>query len=615
MTKKVFIAVLVLFTVPLSIWPYTGQYIRFECLIPELQGETILGISSILQDKEDYMWFGTGRGLLKYDGYAFTSIPLVPSRKDSPSPVSIYPIFEDREGHLWIGTQGEGLFHFSEKTSHINQYLHDPDNPESLSDNIVLAIAEDRNGDLWIGTRYGGLNRLTRTEGTFNRIDLGTEIETVWDLFVDQTGFLWVGTDKKGLFRVNPETLKADNIRHDPSDPQSLLGNLIQTVFEDREGNFWVGIRGGGLDRMNKSTGKCQHYNYDTRTFTGNGLNSNTIMAVCEDKEGILWFGTLAGFSRYDILTDQWKNFTPKEGLSGNMVYGILEDRTGHLWLSTNQGISRFDPSDETFIPYFIHDGLQGEHFNPGSFYKAADGRMYFGGVNGYNSFNPEKIEPNPIISPIVWTGLYKNNQRVEFRQPLSSLDKLELAYKYSLITLEFALLHYANPLMNQFAYLLEGKDSGWNYLGPNNAVSFSELKTGEYTLHVKAANPDGVWNEEGLSIGIRIIPPFWKTGWFIFLAVLALTAFFYSFFRMRKQSKAVHLSFEKNLGTIFDKYKITAREQEIIRLILQGASNKDIEKKLFISNSTVRNHIYNIYQKLEVQNRLELIHMIRPSN
>ena len=896
--------ILLLLTIPLSIQPSVGRYIRFEHLIPEQQGETVLGISSILQDKMGFMWFGTGQGLLKYNGYTFTFFPLVPSKKGSSSPVPIYPLYQDSQDFFWIGTMGFGLFRFSGKNEEVIQYQHDPNNPESLSDNIVLAIQEDRNGNLWIGTRYGGLNRLDRTTGIFSRIDLGTNIETVWDVFVDQTNNVWVGTDKKGLFRLNPETLEQVNFRHDPShedislgsdsiwailedhegtvwigtnkgglnrhipeddtfvrysedssatinlddhnitalheddagkiwigtgggginifdkgtgdfvtfrhdaqdndslsddlitslyqdstgimwigtergginktpnnqvkflhykhnpqnpaslihndiraihqdrkgllwvgtagglcrvdqrdysitsyihdpenpnslayntisaigedirgkiwlatsgggldsfdpdssvffhygnirqnpnslshnqvnairfdreaadilwigtnqgldrldlksgqfrhfrhdpsDPQSLLGNLIQTVFEDREGNLWIGIRGGGLDMMNKSTGKCQHYNYDTRTFTGNGLNSNTIMAVCEDTEGILWFGTLAGFSRYDILTDQWKNYTLKEGLPGNMVFGILEDRAGQLWLSTNQGISRFDPTSETFTPFFNHDGLQGGTFNPGAFYKTPEDWMLFGGTNGYNSFDPEKIQPNPIVPPIVWTALYKHNQKVDLGRPLSSLDPLEISYKFSFITFEFALLHYANPLMNQFAYLLEGKDSGWNYLGPNNAVSFSELNTGEYTLHVKAANPDGVWNEEGLSIGIRVIPPFWKTGWFIFLVVLASSAFLYSFIRLRKQSKTAHLSFEENMGAIFEKYKITTREQEIIRLILQGASNKDIEKKLFISNSTVRNHIYNIYQKLDVRNRLELIHMIRPSN
>ena len=166
--------------------------------------------------------------------------------------------------------------------------------------------------------------------------------------------------------------------------------------------------------------------------------------------------------------------------------------------------------------------------------------------------------------------------------------------------------------MMNQFAYKLEDRDMDWNYIGPNNTISFSSLSPGEYTLRVRAANPDGVWNEEGLSIQMKIIPPFWRTPWFLLLAVIAASSLLFSYFRMRKKFKVGRVAFEKNLERIFDKSKITPREQEIIRLILKGVSNKDIEKKLFISNSTVRNHIYNIYQKLKVQNRLELINLIK---
>ncbi len=111
----------------------------------------------------------------------------------------------------------------------------------------------------------------------------------------------------------------------------------------------------------------------------------------------------------------------------------------------------------------------------------------------------------------------------------------------------------------------------------------------------------------------MKIIPPFWRTPWFLLLAVIAASSLLFSYFRMRKKFKVGRVAFEKNLEHIFDKSKITPREQEIIRLILKGVSNKDIEKKLFISNSTVRNHIYNIYQKLKVQNRLELINLIKP--
>jgi DNA-binding CsgD family transcriptional regulator len=186
------------------------------------------------------------------------------------------------------------------------------------------------------------------------------------------------------------------------------------------------------------------------------------------------------------------------------------------------------------------------------------------------------------------------------------------LPYKADFITFEFAALCYVNPAMNQFAYKLEGRDDEWLYVGPNRAISLANLSQGEYTLRVKGANPDGVWNEEGISVDIEISPPFWRTGWFvlIFLIVLSVMGFFV--LRWRRGIRSIQVDYETNLEKIFQKYKITPREQEIVHLIIEGASNKDIEKKLFISDSTVRNHIYNIYQKLDVQNRIELINFIR---
>ena len=137
--------------------------------------------------------------------------------------------------------------------------------------------------------------------------------------------------------------------------------------------------------------------------------------------------------------------------------------------------------------------------------------------------------------------------------------------------------------------------------------------QTADYDLLVSASNSEGTWSEDPTSLAVNVLPPFWRTPWFLLLAVIAASSLLFSYFRMRKKFKVGRVAFEKNLERIFDKSKITPREQEIIRLILKGVSNKDIEKKLFISNSTVRNHIYNIYQKLKVQNRLELINLIKP--
>jgi len=895
--KKLTLFLALLISAPSFALAFDGRYIRFEHLIPEINGKPIFGISSILQDREGFMWFGTGLGLTRYDGYEFTFFSPFPEQEPSSSLILVYPIFEGRQGDIWIGTNGEGLFRFVKKRERFIQYKHDPSIPHSLSGNIVLSIQEDRNGDLWIGTRYGGLCRFDRETETFYRVNLRPDVETIWDIYADREGFIWVGTHKRGLFKLdsateeivnymndphdpdslgdngvwcifedsegtiwvgtnrgglnrylpekegfmrysgdrqkpdsldrsritalaedasgkiwigtggnglrifdktsgefiaykhdpqdpdslgsdlvtsiyrdnsgimwagggginkalndqvkflhfkhnphNPLSIGHDDVRcllldsseilwvgtkeglygidekgnsiarftHDTSDTYSLSDNCVQAILEDKYGMIWLGTAGGGLERfdprtrrfthhrntpgdsnslshnqvhaihsdrqdadilwigtnyglnrlnmkasrftrflsdlsdstslssnrvsaigedssgnlwigtqsglnmMDKKTGKCVQYIYDIRSFQGDGINNNFINSVHEDKSGNLWIGTDDGINKFEKTKGEWKYYTIKEGLPGSIAYGILEDERGHLWVSTNLGLARFDPETEIFTNYGIHDGLQGNKFNPGSYLKSPDGRMFFGGVNGYNSFHPQNIKNNTFIPPVVWTAFYKHDQQIKFDQALSSLRDLDLSYKFDFITFRFAALCFAHPVMNQFAYRLEGRDDDWIYLGPNNTVSFTKLGAGEYVLHVRGANPDGIWNEEGISIHIQIIPPFWKATWFAIIVAILASAFVISWFRARKKYKAVHLAYEQSLEDVFAKYSLTQREQEIVRLILEGASNKDIEKKLFISSSTVRNHIYNIYQKLGVQNRLELINLVK---
>jgi len=236
---------------------------------------------------------------------------------------------------------------------------------------------------------------------------------------------------------------------------------------------------------------------------------------------------------------------------------------------------------------------------------------MYFGGSNGFNSFDPAEVKENPYLPPIVWTAFRRNNVESRLSRPLTDIRGLTLPYKVPLVTFEFAALAFAAPEMNTLLYRLEPRDAGWIPLDPDNTVSLSGVGAGEFTLRVKAANPDGVWNEWGVAIELRVRPPFWRTWWFGLIAVAFIASGALSAVRIRRKIKSSSVSVGEGLDAVIETYDLTAREMEILRLVLKGASNKDIEKQLFISASTVRNHIYNMYQKLGVGNRLELINRI----
>ncbi len=875
-----------------------GRFFRFERLLPENRGTAVTGISSIFQDREGFLWFGTAAGLARYDGYRFDFFSPRSGDEALPASVAVYPAIEDGGGEIWIGTHGEGLFRLDRSRRGIVRYRHDPRRSESLSGDIVLAVAEGRKGELWVGTRLNGLNRFDRKTESFHRFSLDPEALGIWDLLVDRAGQVWVATQDAGLFKINgetgdtvnyrfvldnprslgsntvwtlyedragtiwvgtsggglnsydpktdsftryvknegvpwdlarttitaiaedeagrlwigtsgdglriwdrkteeytvcrhdpqdPETLGHDHISaierdasgimwvgtvrggiskcladeikfkhfkrnrydprslsgndvralfvattghlwvglengldqidrkrnvvthfdfgagegavwdpgsvlsvledgqgdvwagtesgglirldprtgdrfirrsyrvrsdglvgnrinalsldrthpdvlwigtnaglsrfdtrsgrwrrfsHDPADPASLCGNFIRFLAEDKDGFLWVGTN-AGLNRMDKTTGRSVRYVHDIEAPPGSGLGNNVVHWILQARDGRLWIGSDGGLNRFDPARNEWRFFTTADGLPGNMVSGILEDDSGRLWLGTNRGMARFDPRTGEFTSFRIRDGIQGYLYHPGACAKAPDGEMFFGGTNGLNAFHPGAVRPNPFAPPVVWTKFSRINQDLGFRSPYVSDAGLQLNYKLGFVTLEFAALAYHAPDENRFAYKLEPSDVDWTSLGSGHAVSLSTSSAGTYRLRVKAANPDGIWNEKGLEIPIEIIPPFWRTKLFTATVVLFLISGVLIVFRMWRRLKAATAVAGANVGKVVEKYALTAREEEILRLVLEGAGNKDIEKKLFISASTVRNHIYNIYQKLGVSNRLELINLV----
>jgi DNA-binding CsgD family transcriptional regulator/streptogramin lyase len=409
---------------------------------------------------------------------------------------------------------------------------------------------------------------------------------------------------------LDTRTRRFTRYLREASDAASLSGNIITAIFEGRSGSLWVGTH-WGLNRLDRAKGKFERYVGDVSAPSGTGPNDNIINCVHEDAAGIVWIGTNSGLNRFDPEINKWSYYTAKDGLPGDVVCGILEDGSRLLWMSTNRGLAKFDPPSETFTAFGIHDGIQGNQFNIGACFKSADGRMFFGGTNGFNAFRSDEVRENRFVPPLAWTAFYRNGQELKTEALFGASPNLRLSSRFDLYAFEFASLCFVMPPLNRFAYRLEPRDEEWVHLGTENIVTLSGLKPGEYRLHVKGSNQDGVWNDTGLMIGIRLSPPFWRTSWFAALAFLFFASGAAILVRTWIKFKSAFAVVGDTVDGVIERYGLTAREQEIFRLILEGARNKDIERKLFISASTVRNHIYNIYRKFGVRNRLELINLI----
>lgn len=480
---------------------------------------------SLYQDRSGLIWVGTSNGvdLFNPETGAFLHYMKDPKDPNSLSNNAVFPIYVDRSGSTWIGTAG-GLDRWDRSTGKFVHFRHDPSNPSSLGENIVQSILEDKSGVLWFGTQNHGLDRYDRATGRFTHFrhdpsNPGSiSNDMIYALLEDHRGALWVGTYGGGLNRFDRAAGTFKAYTHNDSIPGSLGAPGVWSLHEDRSDTLWVGTYKGGLDRFNPETGTFTHFRNDPHD--PQSISNNSVLCVHEDRNGNLWLATMSGLNRLDRQTGRFQKYLEKDGLPNSYIIGILEDGEGNLWLSTVKGISRFDPRRQTFRNYDQSDGLQGDDFNQGAY--ATDtrtGEMYFGGNNGFNVFDPDKVKDNLFVPPVVFDGLTRYNTDDVKGKPIiekgiPARRQVTLSYKDNIATFEFAALSYYNSLKNQYAYKLEGYNDNWIQLGTQHTATFTNLDAGSYTLRVKGSNDDGVWNDAGAALELIVQPPWWKTRW-----------------------------------------------------------------------------------------------------
>jgi ligand-binding sensor domain-containing protein/tRNA A-37 threonylcarbamoyl transferase component Bud32 len=515
--------------------PVTGTSTR--CVHHPLKQDSLSSnlVLSVYEDRTGVLWVGTfGGGLNKFEPTSEFFIHYSHNTRDPGSLSSnrVSSFYEGRSGYLWIGTYQGGLNRYDPRTQKFKSYLHNPRVPGSLSNNDVSSISGDGQGRIWVGTYGGGVNIFDTKSETFKRFsgspgEPGSEIGRLISLvYCDKKGFTWFSAAGDGLRRFDPESNTVDRYRHNPGESKSLSHNNVSSIYEDQSGTMWFGTD-NGLDKFEPQTRTF-------RRFLGNpGRNGapggTAIRVVNEDSSRILWLGSDDGLMKLDPVSGAIKSYKTEDGLPGNTIAGILEDEKGYLWISTENGLSRFDPQTGTFKNYDFRDGLQHNKFIAGAYLKCRGGRMCFGGMNGFNIFAPDKIDDNPHPPPVVITAFRKFNIEVKPGVPLSELNRLVLSHRDYSFSFEFAALDFRAPEKNMYAHKMEGFVEDWIYTDyKNRRAYYTNLSHGDYVFKVKASNNSGTWNDEGISVHITIIPPFWRTWWFTLISVFAFALFSY---------------------------------------------------------------------------------------
>jgi signal transduction histidine kinase/streptogramin lyase len=490
------------------------QIVRSQHLNPNSLSHDV--IYSIFEDRAGVIWIGTGAGgINRLDLFSqrFDHYYSDPENPFSLPDDMVLSIFLDHDNILWVGTE-QGLTGFERTTGNISAYRNLPTEPFSLSGGRVYAIAEDQVGNLWIGTE-NGLNRFENISRTFthyqNDILDPTSLthNSVTSLCVDHSGVLWVGTSGGGLNRFQRGANIFQRYFVNRSTPITQRASVI-TIMDDRHGQLWVGTDGDGLYRFDSMRENVVSFRHDPSD--PNSISHDRVYSVFEDSSGVIWIGTFRGLNRYDPATQSFSQYRERDGLPSDVVYGILEDQQGALWMSTSNGLSRFDPQTETFRNYDVRDGLQSNEFNPNAYFGSSTGELFFGGVNGFNSFEPDQVSTDPYVPPIMMTSLTQGGEPMEIRPAVEAVDEITITWPNNYFEFEYAALSYSQTEKNQYAYYLENFDDDWNFVGTQRFGRYTNLPGGEYALHIIGSNHDGVWNENGLSVAVTVVPPFWQT-------------------------------------------------------------------------------------------------------
>ena len=563
----------------------------------------------------DKLWVGTRNyGVLLYDLEQDRFFNYQYNEYDEGSLVTenaIRAMLLDRSGTMWFGTWGDGVSLLSPARQKFTHYKHLPNVKGGLPDNWITGIAEDKDGDIWIGTKAGGLSKFDPVNRTyqnyfqeFNVPENPTEITYV---FYDSHDKLWIGTYADALYRYDPTTgqkihypkgnsnhsvsqkrisaiaelvpgeilistyggglniyrYDSDSFRryvNDPNDSTSIPDNQIWIPFLGDDGNYYVGGNSvAGLICFDPNTEKF------TEPLTR--PNFNTFLNSVKDSKGRIYIDALS-FGLSELYLKDTIFVRPLTDEAGNRIIGgesAAVDDQDRIWIGTTDGLLKYDLNTGKIVRYDPDDGLQGFQFYRFAAYASSSGTMYFGGLNGLNTFDPDKIQLSDFEPPVVLTGfrLFQKNLEIGQESPLKKnillTDTIELAHDENDFAVTFAALDFSNPHKIRYQYKLVNHDDDWIDAGTFSAAGYTNMDPGDYTFLVKSTNADGVWNDQNTSLEIIIHPP-WRQSTAAYV-VYGLVFIFFVFLFDRFQKRRLK-----------EKERARTREKEL-------AQAKEIEK------------------------------------
>ena len=569
-------------------------------------------IRCLLEYTEKELLVGTDNGLYLFDCTTHTFLRVDnPADPRSLSDQTVNDMMWDAEGALWVQTNLGGVNYMSKQTKHFDYYSPAYLLGSPAAGEVVGPFCENKDGNIWIGTQNGlyFFNVSTRELSEYSIGGVKYQKYDIRSLLLDGD-YLWVGTYAEGIRVINLRTGAVKAYMHSREIPNTICSNDVLSIYKNRKGNIFVGTSSGlcqydpvvdnfrtmtnvgymisvvdihedmynnlwvatsksGVFLYNTQNAHWKHFRHERSDSTT--ITSNSIITLFEDMRGVMWFGTNGGgLCSFDSKTETFIDFDAENVLLPNkVIYSIEQDQTGDFWISCNAGIFKINPVTKNhFRQFTMSDGLQGNQFMSRSSLKSSKGYFYFGGINGFNVFQPDRFVDNKYIPPVYVTDIrlpYQTTDKqvmkkiFELGEPLYLADKVTLSYKNNSFTIRFIALSFEDPTKNRYSYILEGVDKEWIINVNNNTVSYTNLPPGEYEFKVQASNNDHQWNEKATTLLIEITPPWWRSNLAYVIYVLLLLSWV-AWLAWRWNLRVKH-KYRRRM----EKFQI-AKEQEVYR-------------------------------------------------
>lgn len=545
-----------------------------------------------ITQSNDILWYINGKVLVRYDtrtksAKTYSNDQVNPESLPKGTPLSIS---QTRDGNIWIGL--EGIVYFNAKGEKFSPFYHIlPKELKQIKQNFITTFYVDEHQNLFVGTFLDGLIKINQKTHQFTRLSTPAVFSSsvISDVQELDDHKIWVATSK-GLVLYNTHLNKIEkHFIHLENDPNSIYHDAVEIVRQDRNNNLWISTQ-ESLDFINLVTNTFTHFTRENLR----GLSHYKVNAILEDREGYIWIGTYKGLNKidpktmmitqylpsqtkdywisdsfinrnglyqdksgiiwvctknglnsFDPKTNSFKTYVQSDGLLSDNVSRVFEDDSGNLWLTSSKGLSKINLTKKTFRNYTSADGLD---INTESLYKDSFGSFYIGGRHeNFYRFNPDKILDNQKAPDVFITdlllfnkpvGIFPNDKVSPLNQNILITKEIVLNHKQSDFAFEFTALNYLLPEKNRFAYKMEGFNEDWIYTDSKRRVaSYTNLRRGDYVFRVKAANNDGIWNDEGTSVKVKILPAPWETNLaFSFYGLVILVSLYFARAVMKRQ-------------------------------------------------------------------------------